>query len=82
MTTLISYDTRRAAGSADLDVYRATAVALRRQAARDGKTLRNLCGGLLALAGAAVIALVLAAGSTPAARGLPAMAQAETPHIW
>jgi hypothetical protein len=53
MTTLISYDTRRAVGSADLDVYRATAIALRRQAARDGKTLQNLCGGLLALAGAA-----------------------------
>ena len=83
MTSAINRHIRRHPdGSIDFDVYRTGAIALRRKAMRDGKTLRNACAGLLTLASALAVVLLIAAAPMPASRGLPSMAQTEAPHIW
>jgi hypothetical protein len=81
--TTIPHDTHgRIDGLIDIDRYRANATAMRRQALRDGKVLRTACAGVLAMTAAMAVALLIAAAPTPAARGLPSIAQIDTPHIW
>jgi hypothetical protein len=83
VTTTIAYDIQRQAdGSADIACDRDNAAALRRQAAKDGRALRNLCTGLFAIIGAVAIVMVIADAPTPAARGLSSMAQTEAPQVW
>jgi hypothetical protein len=83
MTSTISHNARRHAdGTIDLDFYRAGATALRRRSMHDGKTLRAAGAGVLALAGAVALVILVAAGPMPASRGIASVAQTETAQIW
>lgn len=83
MTTKITTNIGRDAdGSIHLDDYCAGATALRRQAIRDGKTLRTACAGLLTLVGALAVVVLIAAAPTPASRGFASVTQTQTPQTW
>ena len=82
MSNTISHDTRRGADLSDFDFYRTSATALRRQAIRDGKTLRTIRAGLLTAAGVLGLVFLLATAPAPASRGLSSMAQTEAPQVW
>jgi hypothetical protein len=72
---------RRADGSIDFDFYRVRATALRRQAMRDGFTLRSACAGVLTMLGALAVFLHVAAAPTGAPNGHAAVMQSNVAPI-
>jgi hypothetical protein len=82
MSKLIIQDNCANDSAVDFGRYRMGATALRRQAMQDGKRLRTACAGLLTIACAFALVLVVMAAPSPASRGLASMAQTEAPQIW
>ena len=72
----------RQAGACDFDSYRTSATALRRQAMRDGKTIRAVRAALMTLFSVLCLAVLVATAPTPASRGHAAMAQTEAAQLW
>ena len=77
-----SQDVRRHAdGSIDFDFYRIRAIALRRQAMRDGFTLTSAFAGVLTMLGALAAFFHVEAAPISAPNGLAAVTQANVAPI-
>ena len=66
---------RRPDLSIDFDLYLTRATALRRQAMRDGATLKSACVGIVAMVGVLALATFFAAAATRAPSTHAAVAQ-------